>query len=211
MSSPPTPVRVDRRAARGQATRELILDAAAAVLGGEGYAAASTRAVAEAAGVPLSSVHYHFGSKGGLLAAVLERENARLLARQQALFASGLSLAQKWRVACEYLDEDVDSGYVRILWELWAAGLADPELAARWRSATAGWRDLIGRLLTDWAEAGGIRLPLAPRSLAALIANLFQGAEVEILAGVGEAEAPHREALAWIGRLIEDAEAGARR
>lgn len=210
MSSAPTTPRVDQRAARGRATRELILDAAAAVLGGEGYAAASTRAVAERAGVPLSSVHYHFGSKGGLLAAVLERENSRLLARQRELFASDLPLAEKWRLACEYLNEDVASGYVRILWELWAAGLADPGLAARWRSATGGWRDLIERLLTDWSEAESVRLPLAPRALAALIANLFQGAEVEILAGVDEAEAPHREVLAWIGGLIADAEVGAR-
>ena len=181
------------------------------MLGGDGYAGGQhPGGRRDARGCPSPPSTTTSGSKGGLLAAVLERENARLLARQQALFASDLPLAEKWRVACEYLDEDVGSGYVRILWELWAAGLADPELAARWRAATAGWRDLIERLLTDWAEAEGVRLPLAPRALAALIANLFQGAEVEILAGVGEAEAPHREALAWIGRLIEDAEADAR-
>ena len=211
MSSPPTPVRVDRRAARGQATRELILDAAAAVLGGEGYAAASTRAVAEAAGVPLSSVHYHFGSKGGLLAAVLERENARLLARQQALFASDLSLAEKWRVACDYLDEDVDVGLRAH--PVGALGRRPGRPRAR-RALALGHRGMAGphRAAADRLGRGrGRPAPPRPRALAALIANLFQGAEVEILAGVGEAEAPHREALAWIGRLIEDAEAGARR
>ena len=38
----------------------------------DGYAGLSTRKVAEEAGVPLSQLHYHFGSKGGLILALLE-------------------------------------------------------------------------------------------------------------------------------------------
>ena len=41
----------------------------------DGYANLSTRAVAEAAEVPLSQIHYHFGSKQQLILAVLEAEN----------------------------------------------------------------------------------------------------------------------------------------
>ena len=80
--------------------------------------------------MPLSLVHYHFGGKRALLVAVLERENAELLERQRALFAGPGPLAEKWRTACDLLDEDIRSGYVRVLWELWAAGLADADLAA---------------------------------------------------------------------------------
>ena len=40
--------------------------------------AMSTRKVATEAGVPLSQVHYHFGSKGGLVLALLEAEDRRL-------------------------------------------------------------------------------------------------------------------------------------
>jgi hypothetical protein len=46
--------------------------------------------------------------------------------------------------------------------------------------------------------------------LASPIANVFQGIEIELLAGVREQEATHREALEGLGKLIEDAEAGAR-
>jgi AcrR family transcriptional regulator len=197
------PERLDRRLVRGEATREQILDAAAEVLRVEGSAATTTRAVAEQAGVRLSLVHYHFGGKGRLLAELLERENAKLLARQQALYAGPEPLAEKWRTACGYLREDLRSGYARILWELWATGLADETLAERWREAMAGWRTLLERVAEQWAAERGLELPLPPRALATIVANVFQGAEVEILAGVSEREAPHLEALEGCADLIE--------
>ena len=147
------------------------------------------RAVAERADVPLSLVHYHFGSMRGLLVAVLEDLTATLLERQRAMFRDGRPFADQWRTACEYLRDDVGSGYVRILWELWAAGLADPELAERWRETQPG-----------------VALPMRPRVLTAFIANLFAGAETEILAGVGEDESPHLEALEALAGIIERVE-----
>lgn len=194
---------LDQRVARGDATRAQILNAARDLLREDGFAGATTRAVADRANVRLSLVHYHFGGKGPLLAALLEEENARLLARQQALFDSDEPLADKWRTACAYLREDLRSGYVRILWELWAAGLADEELARRWREAMTGWRDLLTSVVAAWAAEVGVELPMSPRALATLVANAFQGAEVELLAGVTEDEAPHFEALEVVARLIE--------
>jgi AcrR family transcriptional regulator len=195
--------RVDQRLVRGEATRELILDAAAELLRVEGSAATTTRAVAERAGVRLSLVHYHFGGKGALLAELLARENAKLLTRQQALYAGPEPLAEKWRTACRYLREDMRSGYARVLWELWATGLADEELAQRWRESMADWRTLLEEVADRWAAEHELELPLRPRALATLVANAFQGAEIEILAGVSEKEAPHLEALEACADLIE--------
>lgn len=192
----------DLRVAQGQSTRALLLAAASDLLREEGYAATSTRAVAERAGARLSLVHYHFGSKHSLMLAVLEDLSERLLARQQAMFDDGRSFAEQWRSACDYLREDFDSGYVRILWELWAAGLADPELAQRWRTIQRAWRQLIEARLERLQAERGVELPLPPRALATLIGNLFEGAEVEILAGVTEDETPHLEALDACAELI---------
>jgi hypothetical protein len=36
-----------------------------------------------------------------------------------------------------------------VLWELWAAGLADADLGERRRATTAGWRDLIESVVTE--------------------------------------------------------------
>jgi AcrR family transcriptional regulator len=198
--------KVDGRAVRGEATKQRILDAALDVLVERGYAGTSTRAVADRADTQLSLVHYHFGGKQQLLAAVLERQNEELLERQRRLYAGPEPLSEKWRIACSYLDEDVGSGYVRVLWELWAAGLADPDLAARWRTAMAGWRSLVESVFAEWAVEEQVELPMPPRILASLVANIFQGIEIELLAGVQESEAPHREALEALGALIEEAE-----
>jgi AcrR family transcriptional regulator len=199
---------VDQRVARGDATRARILEAARDMVREQGFARTTIRGVAERAGVQLSLVHYHFGGKRQLLAAVLEQENERLLARQRQLYAGPEPLAEKWRTACEYLREDLRSGYVRILWELWAAGLADEELARRWRLAVAGWRALLEDVFAGWAAERELELPMSPRALATLVANVFAGAEAEILAGVSEDEAPHLEALEACADLIERAEAG---
>jgi AcrR family transcriptional regulator len=198
---------VDRRAVRGLQTRLKILDAAREMLVERGAGGTSTRSVAEEAGVPLSLVHYHFGGMPALLHAVLERENEELLGRQRALYAAPGPLADKWHAACEFLDEDIRSGYVRVLWELWAAGLADEALKASWRAATAGWRDLLTSVFAEWSETLERDLPLSPRALATLTANIFQGVEIELLAGVPPEEAPHREVLDALGALIAHVEA----
>ena len=194
---------IDGRAARGQATRQRIVDAARDVLVAHGHGGASTRAVADAAGVHLSQVHYHFGGRQGLLVEVLHQENDSLLARQRALYAAPGLLSEKWRIACDLLDSDLESGYVRVLWELWAAGLTDPELAAGWRGAMQGWRDLLESVFAAWAEELDVDLPLRPRALATMVGNIFEGIEIELLAGV---EAPHREVLDAFGELIARAE-----
>jgi AcrR family transcriptional regulator len=176
------------------------------VIRDHGYGAASMRAVADAAGVQLSLVHYHFGSKQRLLTALLGHENERLLERQRALYAGDATLAEKWLQACRYLGEDVRSGYVRVLWELWATGLAQPELAASWRGALLSWIDLLEHVAAEWAQEQAVELPLSPRELATLVGNAFLGAEAQILAGMSEGEVPNVEALEACARLIERVE-----
>jgi AcrR family transcriptional regulator len=209
MSSASEPA-TDGRAIRGHATRLRIVEAAREMLVEHGHGGTSTRAVADRAGVRLSLVHYHFGGKQGLLTAVLDRENSLLLERQRGLYGVPGPLADKWRVACDLLDADLASGYVRVLWELWAAGLADEALAAGWRAAMAGWRELLESVFAAWATERQIALPLRPKALATLVSNLFQGIEIELLAGVSEQEAPHREVLDALGALIGQAEAGSK-
>lgn len=58
---------------RGRRTREKVIEAAAACVAEEGFAAAHTNRIAERAGVTWGVLQYHFGDKDGLLDAVLER------------------------------------------------------------------------------------------------------------------------------------------
>ncbi len=54
-------------------TKDKIMDAAEKLFARRGFHAASLRDITTAAGVDLALVNYHFGSKKGLLAAILER------------------------------------------------------------------------------------------------------------------------------------------
>jgi AcrR family transcriptional regulator len=57
---------------RGEDTRRRILETALEVFATEGYEGASTRHLAERAGVNLPAIQYYFGSKEGLFRAVIE-------------------------------------------------------------------------------------------------------------------------------------------
>ena len=197
----------DGRAIRGQATRDRIVDAAREVLVEHGHGGTSTRAVADRAGVRLSLVHYHFGGKQPLLVEVLERENEQLLERQRELFAAPGPLAEKWRVACDLLDEDLRSGYVRVLWELWAAGLADEELAAGWRAATAGWRDLITSVFEAWRRSSSSTCRCARARSPRSSPTCSRASRSSCWPASTEADSPHREVLDAFGAMIERAEA----
>ena len=58
---------------RGMRSRELVLDAAERVMAEQGFEAATLARVVEEAGIPLSSVYHYYGSKDGILLAVMER------------------------------------------------------------------------------------------------------------------------------------------
>ena len=57
-------------------TKNRILDTAEKLFATNGFAATSLRAIIKEAGVNTASAHYHFGSKEGLIQAVLERRAA---------------------------------------------------------------------------------------------------------------------------------------
>ena len=187
-------------------TKEQILGAARTVLQRRGGAGLSTRSVAEAAGVNLSLIHYHFRSREGLLLAVLDEMNAELLHRQRRLYSrSDLSLSTKWRKAVEFYRADLKSGYVRVLLELAAEGYANPQIAHRVRASIGGWRDL----LTDTAAEALPRFRITaiePRELATIVVSAWYGMELQQLLGVAEREGCFSQTLDTIGRLIEQVE-----
>ena len=67
-----------RTAVKKIETSTSLLEAAKKVLRHAGYAGLSTREVAAEAGVPLSQIHYHFGSKQNLVLQLFEYLNAQL-------------------------------------------------------------------------------------------------------------------------------------
>lgn len=167
-----------------------------------GHGGLSMRQIADEAGLGLGHIHYHFGSKRNLVLAVLADQNAKRLERQAAMYDSELPLAKQWEQACDFLEDDLEAGYVRILQEMIAAGWSDPEIAAQVRELLRGWYDLLVDV-AQRAEAGfGGMGPFRAEEVAALVSGAFIGAESMILLGFDEQSMPQRAALRRIGDLI---------
>ncbi len=182
-----------------------ILDATRTLVLEQGYAALSTRKVAELAGVPLSQIHYHFGSKDRLVLSMLDAENNRLLERQSAMYAENQPLSQQWAAACDYLDDDLASGYVRIVHEMMAAGLSNDVIGERVHAMIQGWSQVLSDAARRHAARGFSFAPLTVDQAIALTSATFVGAELLILSGLEE-ELPLRESLRAIGTLIDAGE-----
>lgn len=194
------------RATKNGQTYEDLLKAAQTCVCESGYAGLSTRRVAELAGVPLSQIHYHFGSKQGLVLALLEHQNAQLLERQARTFSEPMALSTRWERACDHLEEDLSSGYVRVLQEMIAAGWSDPEIASAVRNNLQGWYDLLTGLAQEAAREFGGLGPFTPNEIASLVGHTFIGTEALVLLGLEGPRVPGRHALRKFTELIRQME-----
>jgi AcrR family transcriptional regulator len=198
-------------AVRPTDTRALILDAARSRLLTDGYGGLSTRKVAEEAGVPLSQLHYHFGSKQGLILALLEEENQRRLARQHRMYAEDAPLWLRYERACDFLEEDLDSGYVRVLQEMIAAGWSNKGIGDAVRELQGGWFSLLAQVAREAEQRHGPLGPFTAEEVGTLVGAAFIGAEALLLLGFDRELLPIRSALRRFGiviRQLEDDQAG---
>ena len=101
-----------------------------------------------------------------------------------------LKVSEQWEGACDYLDEDIASGYVRILQELIAANWADPAIGKVVRAGLLGWSDAVRSLA--WRAERELRGlgPFSSEELGALIGSAFLGAERTYLLGLEREGSP---------------------
>ena len=189
-------------------THTLILEAARRRLLADGYAGLSTRKVADEAPVPLSQLHYHFGSKQGLILALLEAENRRRLERQTTMYAQDEPLWRRYERACDYLEDDLDSGYVRVLQEMIAAGWSNSDIGDAVRQLLGGWCQLLAEVAREAEHQYGPLGPFTADEAATLIVSSFIGSEALLLLGFDRQLLPIRSALRRIGVLIRQLEDG---
>jgi AcrR family transcriptional regulator len=203
--TPDSPAKAPR-----ESIEEQFLDAAERLLVRVGYAAISTRRLAEEAGANHGLVHYYFGSMEELFVRVLERFTARLIVRQRALYASDAPYIEKWRAAMRYLDEDRESGYQKIWFELQAMAWNRPEMRARiapvldeWRSAM---RDAVRAAVSQYGiDAHGF----TAEEWISLIVAFNEGIILERLSGIRAGHAELLQAIdRWMVARERDATAG---
>jgi AcrR family transcriptional regulator len=190
-------------------TRSRIVEAARRRLLVDGFVGLSTRKVAEEAEVPLSQLHYHFGSKGGLVLALFEEENKRRLDRQTRMYAEDTPLWQRYEQACDFLEDDLESGYVRVLQEMIAAGWSSEQVGDAVRELLGGWFTLLAEVAREAERRHGPLGPFTADEVATLVTTSFFGSEALLLLGFDRQLMPIRAALRRVGLVIRALEEGA--
>jgi AcrR family transcriptional regulator len=187
-------------------TRDRIVQATRAVLQEDGHANLSTRRVADRAGVPLSQIHYWFGGKQGVILALLDHENRSLIARQRTMYGSEMPLWKRYEQACDFLDDDLASGYVRVLQEMIAAGWSERVVAAQVLALLRVWLDVLVEVAKEAEARFGSLGPLRAEDVAGLIGLSFLGGEAVILLGDESWGERARGWLRSLGTLIRQFE-----
>ncbi|GAB7045110.1 TetR/AcrR family transcriptional regulator [Catenuloplanes indicus] len=161
-------------AARGDATRDKLLDATIRLVREVGYTQTTTRAIAQAAGVAEGTLYRHYPDKAGLLAAAISKRSAPVLA-----WVRGLPMkAGTGTLAGNLTDCLTRLATLRadiVPFEL--AILTDPELgraAAAAHAAEPGPPEFLTQYLHAEQRLGRIRADVDPGRIAVvLLATLF--------------------------------------
>lgn len=139
-----------KRQQQGESSRGQILDAAERLMSTQGYAATSISHIRAECGLPASSIYWHFGSKEGVLAAVMERGAERFFAQ----IPRHGDLETTRAAAAKLLAEHPE--FLRLTYILSLERSADPAVGAAVRrvrdTAIAGFRDVIRQMIPAGVE-----------------------------------------------------------
>ena len=99
--------------------------------------------------------------------------------RQSEMFALDVPLTERWELACDYLDQDLESGYVRLLQEMMAAGWSSPRVREAVTRNLDAWSGVLADVV-ERAQAAGVNLgPFTPAEIAVLVASTFLWSRVD--------------------------------
>ncbi len=145
-----------QRPESGLPAREELLAAAAELFTSRGYAATSTRAVAERAGMRQATMYHYFDGKEDLLAALLESTVTPSLVLARGLLADGRSLpaeARLWQLCRS--DVELLCGGPHNLGSLYLLPETRAERFAGFSRMRGELKEAYGRLLAA-TESGGL-------------------------------------------------------
>lgn len=168
----------------GSATRTAIMDAAEALILGQGFAATSVDRIVEQAGVTKGSFFYHFPSKAELAHALVSRWAALDLEHLETNFARAEQLSrdplQQLLIFVGLVRElaqsmpDPSQGCLFASY-CYEAELFDARTLDVAKEDMLAWRHRIAGKLREVLERYPPRFPVSPDSLAEMLTVLFEG------------------------------------
>lgn len=178
--APPSEHRRDRRIVRGEISREKILTTAVQVFGTQGFRGGSLREIAQKVGISEAGLLHHFGSKAGLLAAVLaerDRIDAQLRAEEEAE-GTGLVDGMRHQVRRNAAAPGLVGLHVIVSAEATEPGHPAHELFRdRYRGLRAQDREGFKELIDN----GGIRPEIDPEKIGPIISAVMDGLQLQWL------------------------------
>lgn len=141
-------------AERGQEVRQRLLDAAAELIAERGWAAVSTRAVAQRAGLAAGLVHYHFTSVQALLSQAAIAVMHRTVAEVDPMLAGVGDPDDLVDALAGSLEEFTGTDSMSVLFvETYLAATRDPELRACVAEVITKFRARLGTRLAELGVA----------------------------------------------------------
>jgi AcrR family transcriptional regulator len=161
---------------RGTERRAAIVDAAVELFARSGYQGTSLSEIAERVGVSAPAILHHFGSKAGLLVAVLADVDQRHLDSGAAVFEpGGLETIRRLRRFAESMARAPQVSAIHLLLE--AEHLHDEGPVGQYlRGRARAMRSLVAAAIATGQRAGEIRADVDPTTKAAEVVAYLDGA-----------------------------------
>ena len=163
---------------RGEETRQRIVEAALESLKTRGFAASSTRAIAEIGGHNPALTFYYWDSLHELLLAALEHASVGRLERYAEEADRAASATELLELMQRIYAEDVESGFIRVATEMVAGAVANPELGPPVVALMQPWMDLAERSFARVLEGTPLRPLVDPADLASAAIMFYLGANL---------------------------------
>ncbi len=166
--------------------RDELLRQARTVAVERGFEALRFADVAEATGVPVSSLQYAFGTRDALVREVLRAGVAEELTRLRAAVERELDPWTRIETFIR-LGISIDDGQRRegwLLWmEYWRAASRDEELRVESAGVARGWRLLVRRAVEDGVTTGDFVIDGTVEEVAASLVALVDGLSLQVEVG----------------------------
>ena len=180
--SSPLPKKPTKRQELGARSRDEILNAALRIMSIYGYEGASIARIASESGLPSSSIYWHFGSKSGVLSAVMQRGADRFFSESGNfvdLERNSVPPRQLLRDTLRNSARSVDANpeFLRLLFLLTLSGEHDEAIQNVVRETThRGMSQLRGLIKFVYSEHGEARAEAIADRLQVFAQSVFDGA-----------------------------------
>ncbi|MFD9393341.1 TetR/AcrR family transcriptional regulator [Streptomyces sp. NPDC060000] len=154
--------------------RSELIEAAYRVIARDGVAAATTRRIAEEAGVPGGLVHYWFADKDELFHEVAAANLGSIRSASMAAIEGGNDLLDQFREFFRII-EQVKRGHLIMTYEMTTWALRKPKSAALAEEQYTAYRQVAVKGASAWTAATKAQLPADTSVVGQFLSSLFDG------------------------------------